>query len=259
MSGQRKPVVLVTTDHKRIGNHYSLVVGRKYADAVVETADCFPLLLPSLGQAVIDHGFESLMGRVDGIVFTGSPSNIEPHHYEQELAFDPALRDPHRDATTLPLIRWAMSCGLPVFAICRGFQEVNVALGGELHQKVHEVSGLMDHREDESLPLDDQYGPAHDISIAQGGLLSGWLGVEQIKVNSLHGQGIKRLAEPLRAEAFAPDGLVEAFSAKTAPGFLFGVQWHPEWQARHNPISRRLFQAFGDACRTWLQSHCAET
>jgi len=163
---------------------------------------------------------------------------------------DPTLPlDPHRDDWTLPLIPRLLERGIPLLAICRGFQEVNVALGGSLHQAVHQVAGLRDHRDDESLPVDEQYGPAHPVRIEAGGLLAALLDADEVIVNSLHGQGVNRLAPGLRVEARAPDGLVEAFSATSGSAFALAVQWHPEWRAAENPVSRRLFEAFGDACR----------
>jgi putative glutamine amidotransferase len=159
------------------------------------------------------------------------------------------LHDPNRDATTLPLIPRAIAAGLPVLAICRGFQEMNVAYGGTLWQRVHEVPGHIDHRDDESLPLEEQYGPAHEVLLEPGGLLQGIAGGQtNLRVNSLHWQGIQNLGRGLTVEARAPDGLVEAFRAADA-GFAVGLQWHPEWQFNANPFSRALFAAFGEASR----------
>jgi putative glutamine amidotransferase len=141
--------------------------------------------------------------------------------------------------------------GIPLFAICRGFQETNVALGGTLHQAVHEVDGQNDHRAPAGADAAVQYGPAHPVEVLPGGVLAGILGNERIEVNSIHGQGVKRLADGLRVEARATDGLVEAFSKPSAPAFNLGVQWHPEWQAASNPVSRALFAAFGNACRSF--------
>lgn len=144
---------------------------------------------------------------------------------------------------------------MPLFAICRGFQEMNVALGGSLHQAVHKVAGFRDHRDDESQPLEVQYGPAHEVEVLPGGLLERVVGLPGFEVNSLHGQGVNRLARGLRVEARAPDGLVEAFSVDHAPGFTLGTQWHPEWQAAENDVSRRLFHAFGQAATAYRDQH----
>jgi putative glutamine amidotransferase len=147
------------------------------------------------------------------------------------------------------MIRKAVQAGMPVLGICRGFQEMNVAFGGTLHQKVHEVAGFSDHRDDESQPLEIQYGPAHDVILEPGGVLHALAVADRLRVNSLHSQGIERLAPGLAVEARAPDGLVEAFRVSSAPRFAVAVQWHPEWEAMSNPFSRALFRAFGLASR----------
>uniref|UniRef100_UPI0028C3787D gamma-glutamyl-gamma-aminobutyrate hydrolase family protein n=2 Tax=Pseudoxanthomonas TaxID=83618 RepID=UPI0028C3787D len=184
----------------------------------------------------------------DGLLLTGAVSNIEPHHYSDESSYEGNLLDPRRDATNLPLIPLAIEMGVPVLAICRGFQEVNVAFGGSLYQKVHEQPGFMDHRENKDDPLDVQYGPAHDVALVPGGLLATLVGDTQVTVNSLHGQGVRRLGEGLVVEAQAPDGLIEAFR-HDGPAFMLAVQWHPEWKVTENPFYLAIFRAFGDACR----------
>jgi putative glutamine amidotransferase len=180
---------------------------------------------------------------------TGSASNVEPHHYGGPASEPGTLHDPNRDATTLPLIPQAIAAGLPVLAICRGFQEMNVAYGGTLHQRLHEVDGYIDHREDESAPLDVQYGAAHEVLLEPGGRLREIAGRDRLMVNSLHWQGIRDLGGGLEVEARAPDGVIEAFRAAGAADFGLGLQWHPEWQFESNPFSSALFAAFGDACR----------
>ena len=147
------------------------------------------------------------------------------------------------------MIRAAVEAGIPVLGICRGFQEMNVAFGGSLHQKVHETGPFMDHREDDSLPLEGQYAPSHPVHIQPGGVLAGLGLASEIQVNSIHGQGVERLAPGLCVEALAPDGLIEAVSVPQGKGFALGVQWHPEWQVSSNPDYLAIFQAFGDACR----------
>lgn len=244
----RKPVVIVTADSKELGGHASYGLTRKYIDPVVEIMQGLPLILPPLGAAL---DIEALFETADGLLFTGSPSNIEPHHYGEEASDPHSLRDIDRDATTLPLLRAAIERGLPVMAICRGFQEANVALGGKLHQAVHDVPGLDDHREDKTAPLERQYGLSHRVQAVAGGWLAQVVGAQEWDVNSVHGQGIARLAPSLKAEALAPDGLIEAFSLVDQRSFLLGVQWHPEWRATSNPVSVRLFSAFADACRQY--------
>ena len=239
------PRVGLPTDHKQIGAHPVLAVGEKYVRAVVDGAGCLPLLVPTLDPVL---PLRDVLAGLDGLLLTGAVSNIEPHHYSDESSYEGNLLDPRRDATNLPLIPLAIEMGVPVLAICRGFQEVNVAFGGTLYQKVHEQPGFMDHRENKDDPLDVQYGPAHDIALVPGGVLAGLAGDTRATVNSLHGQGVRRLGEGLVVEAQAPDGLVEAFR-HDGPAFMLAVQWHPEWKVRENAFYLATFRAFGDACR----------
>ena len=239
------PLVGVPTDRKQIGPHPFLAVGEKYVRAVVEGAGALPVLLPTLQPAL---PAAALLEGLDGLLLTGSVSNIEPHHYSDEPSYEGNLHDPARDANTLALVPVALEMGLPVLAICRGFQEVNVAFGGTLYQKVHEQPGFLDHRENLDDPLDKQYAPVHAVTFNPGGILARVAGTPSAQVNSLHGQGVARLGRGLKVEAVAPDGLVEAFRHE-GPGFLLGVQWHPEWRVTENPFYLGIFQAFGDACR----------
>ena len=239
------PRVGLPTDHKQIGAHPFLAVGEKYVRAVVDGAGGLPLLVPTLDPVL---PLREVLAGLDGLLLTGAVSNIEPHHYSDESSYEGNLLDPRRDATNLPLIPLAIEMGVPVLAICRGFQEVNVAFGGTLYQKVHEQPGFMDHRENKDDPLDVQYGPAHDIALVPGGVLAGLAGDTSATVNSLHGQGVRRLGEGLVVEAQAPDGLVEAFR-HDGPAFMLAVQWHPEWKVRENAFYLATFRAFGDACR----------
>ena len=240
------PTIGVSACRKFISPHPFHAAGEKYLAALSHAARGLPLLIPALGDAI---GAEQLFSRLDGLFLTGSPSNVEPHHYAAARVDPEIEHDPDRDATTLPLIRRAVECGVPLFAVCRGFQEMNVAFGGTLHQKVQEVEGLMDHREDKSQPLDSQYAPAHPVGLEPGGFLARLARGNEIAVNSLHAQGVARLGDGLRVEARAPDGLIEAFRVEGASTFACGVQWHPEWKVLDNPFSRALFEAFGDACR----------
>jgi len=242
----RKPVIGIPADRRLLGNHYFHCVGEKYIRAVAEGAQAVPVLIPSLGDTL---KVRELLADFDGILLTGSASNVEPHHYSGPPSDPGTLHDAARDATTLPLIPHVVEGGMPLLAICRGFQEMNVAFGGTLWQKVQEVPGMRDHREDTAAELDVQYGPAHEVELVQGGILRGLAGSERIMVNSLHSQGVQQLGAPLEIEARGPDGLIEGFRVRNAPGFALAVQWHPEWQAMRNPFSRALFGAFGDAAR----------
>lgn len=243
MTALRKPIVLVPACNKVVGKHPFHIAGKKYIDAV-RLAGGQPLVVP--GAAPED--FDALLELADGLLLTGSPSNVHPSRFKQDV-HDPALPlDPERDAWTLPLIPQALARGLPLFAICRGTQETNVALGGTLHQAVHEIDGHLDHRDPDDEPVEVQYGPAHAVDIVPGGVLARLLQRDRIQVNSLHGQAVNQLAAGLRVEARAPDGVIEAFSQPDAPGFNLAVQWHPEWQAASNPVSMVLLTAFGAAC-----------
>ncbi|NQD96082.1 gamma-glutamyl-gamma-aminobutyrate hydrolase family protein [Pseudomonas sp. CrR25] len=242
----RQPLIGVTACTKQVGLHPYHITGDKYVRAVAVGAGGLPLIIPALGE-LIDRS--ALLENLDGLLFTGSPSNVEPHHYSGPASAPGTQHDPARDQTTLPLIRLAVEAGIPLLGICRGFQEMNVAFGGSLHQKVHEVDGMMDHREPEDEPLEVQYAPSHPLHVQPDGILAGLGLPREIEVNSIHGQGVERLAPGLRVEALAPDGLVESFSVIGAKSFALGVQWHPEWQVRSNPNYLAIFQAFGEACR----------
>jgi putative glutamine amidotransferase len=248
-----RPLIGIPADRRVLGHHPFHCVGEKYINAVADGAQAIPVLIPSLGDGL---DIEAIVSSVDGLLLTGSPSNVEPHHYRGPASAPGTLHDPHRDATTLPMIPRAVKLGLPVLAICRGFQEMNVAFGGSLHQKLHEVAGFKDHRDDESQPLDIQYGPAHEVNLAGGGWLREWARTDRIVVNSLHSQGIDSLGAGLVIEARAPDGVIEAFRVEDAP-FALAVQWHPEWKFYENEFSRALFAAFGAAAakRAALRAH----
>lgn len=240
------PLVLVTSCNRDLGGHPFHIAGRKYVDAV-RLAGALPLIAPPFTPAELP----ALLDAVHGVLLTGSPSNVHPSHFGEDV-HDPSLPlDPERDAWTLPLVRLVLERGMPMFAICRGTQETNVALGGTLHQAVHEQDGLHDHRADDDAPIEVQYGVRHPVDVLPGGVLARITPKTQLQVNSVHGQGIRRLAEGLRVEARAPDGLVEAFSVAGAPGFNLCVQWHPEWRAAANPDSIELFRAFGHAVKAY--------
>lgn len=239
-----RPIVVIPSCTKMIGGLVFDAVGRKYSAAVAEVAECQPLMIP-LGASLADIG--AVLGVADGILLSGSLSNVEPKHYGDELPLNPATVDRDRDNLTLPLIRTAVEQKIPLFAICRGFQEFNVAMGGTLHQAVHAVEGHKDHREPASEDMDVKFGLAHPIKLT--GELKTWIGSDELMVNSLHGQGISRLAPRLVAEARAEDGLVEAIRAPEGNSFSLGVQWHPEWNAKNNAASIELFKRFGVAAR----------
>lgn len=240
-------LVWLPADHRMLGKHHQmpyLVLGDKYARAVKVGAHAQPVLFPLVQAAQIP----SLLPLVDGVMLTGSPSNVHPSHFAETVA-DPSLPlDPERDSLTLALIKACVEQGVPLLGICRGYQEINVAMGGSLHQRVHQVPGMMDHRDPDGEPPEVQYAPTHDIRIAPDSDLARWAGGTTARVNSLHGQGVNRLAPGLRAVAHAPDGLVEAFEVEGARTFACAVQWHPEWRCWENDFYAAIFRAFGEAC-----------
>jgi putative glutamine amidotransferase len=241
----RRPRVLVSACNKTLGAHPFHAVGRKYVDAV-RLAGGLPLIVARAEPWELDEWLDL----ADGVLLTGSVSNVHPSHFGETVHDEALPLDPLRDAWTLPLIPKVLERGMPLLAICRGTQEANVALGGSLHQAVHEAGPYGDHRASDDEPVDVQYGPSHPVQVQPGGWLQRSGVPMQFDVNSVHGQGLKRLAPGLRVEALAPDGLVEAFSVAAAPAFNLCVQWHPEWQAADNPQSMQILRAFGEAlCR----------
>lgn len=223
-------------------------VGDKYIRALQNTVGDV-VILPALGDQTI---IVRLLPLLDGLFLTGSVSNIEPQQYGEPPSRAGTLHDPNRDATTLPLIRTALEIGLPLFGVCRGFQEINVALGGTLHQHIQEIEGKLDHREASEGDLPTLFADAHPVYLQEGSLLKQWLGgTDSININSLHQQGIKDLATGLTVEALAPDGIIEAFRIDRARHFGYAVQWHPEWQYRDKPASLALFAAFAQACQNY--------
>jgi putative glutamine amidotransferase len=246
----RKPRIGLCADTKLLDPHLFQCVGDKYIRAVADGAGGLPLLIPSTPGTV---DFDALLATVDGIVLPGAYANVHPEHYGQQ-PYEGCLLDTTRDALTLNLIKQVLDLGIPLLGLCRGFQEINVALGGSLHQRLSKVDGLDDHEENEDDPLEVQYGPAHRVDLEAGGLLNRISGLDAIEVNSVHGQGIDRLADGLRVEARAPDGLVEAFAVEDARAFALAVQWHPEWRFAEHPLYAAIWSAFGDACRGYADS-----
>jgi putative glutamine amidotransferase len=228
---------------REIGGHIQHATPSRYGAAVVGGVGAMPILLPPVGEGMV-----ALLDRIDGLLLPGSPSNVEPQRYGVAPSATPDRHDPHRDATTLPMIRAALARGLPVLAICRGVQELNVALGGTLHQQVQDLAGRMDHRGGPG-PLDQRYAPKHAVRLT--GHMARIVGRDEIMVNSLHEQGLDRLGDGLEIEGLAEDGTIEAVRVTGVTGWACGVQWHPEWHYAQNPDSLAIFRAFGDACRTY--------
>lgn len=240
------PLIGVTACRVRTEAHAYQKVTEKYVTAVTDEVGGCPVLIPALETGL---DVARLVARLDGILLTGSPSNVDPRHYQGTPAADPDEHDPARDAVTLPLIRAAVAAGLPILGLCRGMQEMNVAFDGSLVQRLHDDLGRLDHRMRRDVPFDWKYRKAHAIALTPGGLLEQLAGPGPHMVNSLHGQGIDRPGPGVRVEAVAPDGVVEAISIAGAPGFALGVQWHPEWPRPSAGIDRAIFRAFGAAAR----------
>lgn len=212
--------------------------------AAAELAGAVPMLFPALGNVA---DIEALLMRLDGILLTGSRSMINPSHYGGRPHGPGVPQDDARDATTLPLIRAAVARGIPVLAICRGFQELNVALGGSLHQSLTDLPGRLNHAPTDHEGTDLRFAKAHDVILTKGGLLHSLSGSATANVNSVHYQGIDRVADCLDVEAVAPDGTIEAVRLQGGRGFALGVQWHPETDWICDDFSRRIFEAFGEA------------
>ena len=232
-----------------------LVLGDKYARAIKVGSAAQPVLFPLADVAQIP----ALLEVVDGVMLTGSASNVHPSHFDQDVE-DPSLPlDPERDAITLALVQACVAATVPLRGVCRGFQEINVALGGSLEQTVHARAGHLDHRAPEGISINEAYGPAHEVEFAADSVFAAWAGGTTQRVNSLHGQGIARLAQGLRAVGHAPDGLIEAVEIEGARTFACAVQWHPEWCMGENPFYSAIFAAFGQACQRRRADRARET
>jgi putative glutamine amidotransferase len=236
-------IVGIPACSKLIGELEQHATPARYGVALMHASGALPILLPPVGDGLLD-----MLDRLDGLLLDGSPSNVQPHLYGATESLTPDRHDPARDATTLPLVRAAIARGMPVLAICRGIQELNVAMGGSLHQQVHDVSGRMDHRAGPGT-MDEKFGFKHKVTLSGG--LARLIGAGEIMVNSLHEQALDRLADGLVAEAVAEDGTVEAVRVAGARAFAYGVQFHPEWHVKTDAASFAIFKAFGEACAAY--------
>lgn len=251
----RKPVVLMSMGAQQRAGHDYQVMTHKYMRPLVEQAHCLPLLIPTcFGSDDVMH----YLSMVDGVYLTGAGSNIDPRHYEQDNQTPHKMQDRGRDEVDLALIQGALQLGLPFFGVCRGMQELNVALGGDLHQQLYHLPDMLEHREDEHTAIEVQYGASHVVRPVPQTWFAQLMQDAEFSVNSLHGQGIDRLGRGIEVLATAPDGVIEAVHLPSHPQFCTGVQWHPEWQADRNPYSTRLYQAFGDACRLQMERHASQ-
>jgi putative glutamine amidotransferase len=248
------PLILITTEVRPDGYTWHAAADT-YLKAVAAIG-AVPLLLPSLGPAI---DLEALLPRIDGVLLTGSRSNVHPARYGVAPSERHEPYDLHRDDTVFRLIPAALAAGVPLFAICRGFQELNVALGGTLITEAQERPGSLDHRAPVDLPQDERFSLKHDVDFEPDSRLGALLRARCVRVNSVHRQVIDRLAPGLTVEARAPDGTIEAVRVTEAPGWAFGVQWHPEYWAATDAASGALFGAFGDACRAHMGRGSAHT
>ena len=247
----QKPLVAIAADTRQHDGYIWHGSPQTYLEAAVEVAQVTPLLVPAFGQRI---DLDAILDAVDGVLATGSKTNVHPALYNVEPTPAHEPFDEARDSTSIPLLRRAVERGIPVLAICRGFQELNVALGGTIATEIQELAGKMDHRAATSDDQAERFKIHQNVSVKEGSCLASIIGAGDVKVNSLHRQAVDRLAVSLAVEATAPDGTIEAVSVKNARGFAVGVQWHPEYWAKTDAPSRRILAAFGDAARQYASA-----
>ncbi|WP_339693524.1 gamma-glutamyl-gamma-aminobutyrate hydrolase family protein [Celeribacter baekdonensis] len=244
-----RPIVGVIGNSDLLNGQYPAYTGGKMnAEALADVSECMPLLIPAHPSLV---SVEELMAVCDGFLFTGGRPNVHPEEYGEPETDAHGAFDRGRDAVTLPLIRACVAAGLPFLGICRGFQEVNVAMGGTLYPEIRELPGRMNHRMPPDGTIEEKFALRHPVRLSEGGVFHRLFGTDEVMTNTLHGQGIKTPGARIVIEGYAPDGTPEAIYVKDAPGFTLSVQWHPEWNACQDPVSRPLFTAFGDAVHAY--------
>lgn len=244
-----KPIVAIPADIRQFDGANWHAAQNQYVSAALKVADVMSFIIPAFEEG---NDTDAILDRVDGVIVSGSATNVHPSLYGAVATDADGPFDPARDATTLPLIRRAIDRGIPLLAICRGIQELNVALGGTLASEIQEQPGIWDHRKPQHQDRDVMYSIRQDVIIAEGSCIARYLGAGPVPVNSLHRQAISRTAPRLQVEALAEDGTIEAVSVIDAKGFAIGVQWHPEYWAETDKPSRALFEGFGDAVRTYV-------
>lgn len=246
---RRRPVVGIIGNSHLINDSYLVqAAGRMNIEAVAEVACAVPLIVPADPAAM---SIEDLMQSCDGFLLTGGRPNVHPSEYGEPETIAHGAFDRERDALVLPLVRACVARGQPFFGICRGFQEVNVAMGGTLHPEIREIPGRLNHRMPPDGTLEEKFALRHDVHLTDGGLFHRLFGATTVRTNTLHGQGITTPGPRIVIDGYAEDGTPEAIYVRDAPGFTLSVQWHPEWDAANDPVSRPLFMAFGDALRAW--------
>ncbi len=244
-----RPIVGISGNFYLIDRSYPVhATGTMNSEAISKVAQALPLMIPSNPELV---AIEELMDACDGFLFTGGRPNVHPEEYGEPVTDSHGFFDRDRDRVTLPLIRACVARGQPILALCRGFQELNVAFGGTLHPEIRDLPERMNHRMPPDGTLDEKFALRHTVLLQPGSVFAQIFESEKVMVNSLHGQGIKRKGDRIVVEGRAPDGTEEAIRVDGAEGFALGVQWHPEYHASEDPVSWALFREFGRALRQW--------
>ncbi|MCM2475893.1 gamma-glutamyl-gamma-aminobutyrate hydrolase family protein [Rhizobium sp. CG5] len=243
-----KPIIAIPADIREFDGTIWHAAQNQYVRAALNVADVMSFIIPAFEAG---NDTDAILDRVDGLLVSGSATNVHPSLYGQQARDSDGPFDPARDATTLPLIRRALERGIPLLAICRGIQELNVALGGTLASEIQEQPGVWDHRKPADVDRDTAFAVRQNVIVAKGSCIARYIGTGEVMVNSLHRQAISKTAPRLQVEAVAEDGTIEAVSVIDAKGFAIGVQWHPEYWAETDAPSRALFEAFGDAVRAY--------
>lgn len=247
----RRPVIGIIANSYLINDEYPAhAAGMMNAQALADVAGAQPLIVPAHPALVC---LATLLDICDGFVLPGARANVHPQEYGEVETPAHGSFDRDRDRLTLPLIRACVERGQPIFGICRGFQEVNVAMGGSLFPEIRDLPGRDNHRMPPDGTLAEKFALRHRVTFQAGGVFHRLIGAQSVMTNTLHGQGIKQAGPRVVIDGHAPDGTPEAIYIADAPGFTLAVQWHPEWNAQGDPVSRPLFAAFGAACRDWAQ------
>ncbi len=250
-----RPIVGIISNSYLINDQYPAHAnGAMNTEAVARVADAMPLTFPACPDA---SRIDELLEVFDGFLFTGGRPNVHPEEYGEAETPAHGAFDRARDAVALPLIRACVERGQPILGICRGFQEVAVAMGSTLHPEIRDLPGRMNHRMPPDGTMEEKFALRHEVHFTPGGPFSRLMDGETVITNTLHGQGIDRPGPRVKIDGMAPDGTPEAIYIDGAPGFALSVQWHPEWNAEADPVSRKLFVAFGDACRAWRADRAA--
>lgn len=248
----QKPVVGIIANYVLINDQYpAQSTGRMNIDAIAEVSGAVPLIIPSLPDLI---SIPDIMAICDGFLFTGGRPNVHPEEYGHEPTEAHGTFERDRDRVALPLIRACVEAGQPILGVCKGFQEFNVAMGGTLHPEIRDLPGRDNHRMPPDGTLEEKFEHRHLVHMKPQSPFNSIFGSDEVMVNSLHGQGIEEAGARVIVEGHAPDGTPEALTIEGASGFAMAVQWHPEYNAANDPVSKPLFKAFGDALISWKNS-----